>query len=539
MAVLLGRRSPIAGWAKRAMPTAAQFLHENPNEMTLLEMLGSTNLRKSSPEDYRVLRDIVNTFERYSGVGNDIQLTLAEHSANELIMGEKKREYEKGIMDPSKFAPGHHIFQVLHTVKKSPLFQMLRKMPKGAALKTHDTSMCSSRAVIEMTYRENLWVCTTHKGCRVEEFRFAAEKPKDMRHKDGEWQPMEKLRELRGEENLRKYLRVRLSMYPLSSFRTNAHAWDHMMGIFTLLDGLLQYAPLWGDYYYRALEEFYADGVQYLEVRTVVPQLYCLDGSRLPQRETVQIYLDTLERFKKEHPGFIDSKLIYAPLRHVQPEVVGQYVKQCTELNKEFPDFVVGFDLVGQEDKGHPLSKFAEELLKLPEHIDFYFHAGQTNWYGSHVDQNLLDAIVLGTKRISHGYTITKHPLLMRLAKYLNIALEVCPVSNQVLQLGSDYRNHPAATLIAANVPMVISSGNPAFWRAAPLSHDFYMAFLGIAPMNADLKFLKRTAKNSIRYSSLSDEAKAEAMEKWKKEWDEWVEKIVDPKENVSEEENK
>ncbi|XP_070069602.1 adenosine deaminase 2 isoform X2 [Drosophila takahashii] len=333
MAVLLGRRSPIAGWAKRAMPTAAQFLHENPNEMTLLEMLGSTNLRKSSPEDYRVLRDIVNTFERYSGVGNDIQLTLAEHSANELIMGEKKREYEKGIMDPSKFAPGHHIFQVLHTVKKSPLFQMLRKMPKGAALKTHDTSMCSSRAVIEMTYRENLWVCTTHKGCRVEEFRFAAEKPKDMRHKDGEWQPMEKLRELRGEENLRKYLRVRLSMYPLSSFRTNAHAWDHMMGIFTLLDGLLQYAPLWGDYYYRALEEFYADGVQYLEVRTVVPQLYCLDGSRLPQRETVQIYLDTLERFKKEHPGFIDSKLIYAPLRHVQPEVVGQYVKQCTELN--------------------------------------------------------------------------------------------------------------------------------------------------------------------------------------------------------------
>lgn len=105
----------------------------------------------------------------------------------------------------------------------------------------------------------------------------------------------------------------------------------------------------------------------------------------------------------------------------------------------------------------------------------------------------------------------------MRLAKYLNIALEVCPVSNQVLQLGSDYRSHPAATLIAENVPMVIASGSPGFWRAAPLSHDFYMAFLGIAPMNADLKFLKRTAKNSIKYSSLKDEAKAEAMEKVEK----------------------
>ncbi|XP_017039308.1 adenosine deaminase 2 [Drosophila ficusphila] len=531
MAVLLGRR-----WRLAATPMAAHFLHHHPDVMTLLEFLGpSMNLRRSTPEDYRILREIVNSFERYSGVGNDIQLTLAERAANELIMHEKKQEYEKGILDPTKFAPGHHIFQVLDTVKESPLFQLLTKMPKGAALKVHDTSMCSSKAVIEMTYRENLWACTTHEGCHVVEFRFAKERPKDIQHEGGEWQPMEKLRELRGEDNLRKYLRVRLSMYPLASFATSAHAWRHMMGIFDLVDGLLRYAPLWGDYFYNGLKEFYADGVQYLEVRSVVPELYCLDGSRLPKRETVQIYKDTLRRFKQENPGFIDSKLIYAPIRHVQPEAVGQYVKECTELNKEFPGFVIGFDLVGQEDKGHPLSKFAEELLKLPDNINFYFHAGQTNWYGSHVDQNLLDAIVLGTKRISHGYTITKHPVLMRLAKYLNIALEVCPVSNQVLQLGSDYRSHPAATLIAENVPMVICSGNPAFWRAAPLSHDIYMAFLGIAPMNADLKFLKRTAKNSIRYSALKDEGKAKAMEKWKVAWDKWIENIVEPKENEEE----
>jgi len=61
------------------------------------------------------------------------------------------------------------------------------------------------------------------------------------------------------------------------------------------------------------------------------------------------------------------------------------------------------------------------------------------------------------------------------------------------------------------------------------------MAFLGIAPMTADLKFLKRTAKNSIRYSSLKDEGKAEAMEKWKKEWDKWVAKIVAEKEQALE----
>lgn len=292
-----------------------RLLHHQIAELTLAEMLGPPNLRRVSPEDYRVLREIYNSFERYTGLGNDIQLTQKERLASALIMREKGRKYQKGIMDPTKFTPGYHIFQVLPFIKKSPLFHMLQKMPKGAALKVHDTSMCSSKALIELTYRENLWVCTKHNGCHVSEFRFSKEKPKGRKgnRRGGEWMPMEKLRELRGDENLRKYLRVRFSMYPLGSFTTNAEAWHHLMGIFGLLDGLLQYAPVWADYFYNALEEFYADGVQYLEVRSVIPQLYCLDGSLLPKRDTVQIYKDTLERFKREHPGFIDCKLIYAP----------------------------------------------------------------------------------------------------------------------------------------------------------------------------------------------------------------------------------
>lgn len=142
---------------------------------------------------------------------------------------------------------------------------------------------------------------------------------------------------------------------------------------------------------------------------------------------------------------------------------------------------LMGFDLVGQEELGHPLSMFVKELLKMPSHIQFYFHAGQTNWYGSPLDENLIDALLLGTRRIGHAYAITKHPLVMELAKKFGVAIEVCPVCNQVLQLGADYRNHPAASLIANNIPIVLSSGNPSFWRTKPLSHDFYMAFLGIA----------------------------------------------------------
>lgn len=159
---------------------------------------------------------------------------------------------------------------------------------------------------------------------------------------------------------------------------------------------------------------------------------------------------------------------------------------------------MVGFDLIGQEDVGDPLLNFAGELQRLPAHIGLYLHAGQTNWYGTHVDENLIDAVLLGTKRIGHAYAITKHPLVMQLVKKLDIAIEVCPVCSQVLQLGADYRNHPAACLIANDIPFVISSGNPSFWRTSPLSHDFYMAFLGIA---VSLSSLKNLASPKLAFS--------------------------------------
>lgn len=113
------------------------------------------------------------------------------------------------------------------------------------------------------------------------------------------------------------------------------------------------------------------------------------------------------------------------------------------------------------------------------------------------------------------------------MVKRNDIAIEVNPISNQVLQLVDDIRNHPAAVLFAQNVPVVISSDDPSFWEATPLSHDFYMAFLGIASRRSDLRTLKKFATNSIQYSSLTDSEKVEAFASWQRKWDEFIEDLI------------
>ncbi|XP_030572689.1 adenosine deaminase 2 [Drosophila novamexicana] len=487
----------------------------------------SRSLRDITPEAYSTLRSVMIQMERASSLGNSMQLTDEESAANKVLMAAKSKELEKGFLNPSKFTPGQHIFQVLKKVERSPLFGLLKTMPKGGILHAHDTALCSTEFLIGLTYRENLWICTADEGCRAIAFRFSESKPTMKAMEECNWEPMADFRERRGEENVKKYLQSRFSMYPFSSFLSNNQAWNQFMSIFILLDGLLLYAPVWAEYYYNALTEMYADGVQYLELRSLLPDLYCLDGAPLKMADTVSIYKSETERFMANNPDFIGARLIYAPLRGVEPKVVDEYVQKCIALKKEFPTFLTGFDLVGQEELGRPLIDFVEPLLKMPEDINFYFHCGETNWFGTSIDENLIDAILLGTKRIGHGYAIVKHPLAIEMVKKLDIAIEVCPVSNQVLQLGQDYRNHPAAMLIANDVPIVIASDDPSFWRATPLTHDFYFAFLGIAPFSADLKLLKHLAVSSIRYSGLTDKEKSTGMEKWQKQWNKWIENLT------------
>lgn len=133
-------------------------------------------------------------------------------------------------------------------------------------------------------------------------------------------------------------------------------------------------------------------------------------------------------------------------------------MQRFVDLQKKYPNFVVGFDLVGQEDLGKTLNSYVGKLKEISQNGRFFFHAGETNFFNTDADVNLIDAILMNTKRIGHGYSLYKHPVLWAAFKEKDIAIEISPISNQVLHLVQDLRNHPAAFYISENVPIVVSN---------------------------------------------------------------------------------
>jgi adenosine deaminase CECR1 len=133
---------------------------------------------------------------------------------------------------------------------------------------------------------------------------------------------------------------------------------------------------------------------------------------------------------------------------------------------------LAGFDLVGEEGKGWPLKQFIPELLRFREDckavnldIPFLFHCGETLDIGSDTDSNVVDALLLNSKRIGHGFALSHHPYIMEHMKANNVCLEVCPISNEILGLTPRINGHSIYTLLANNVHCTISSDNGTIFR--------------------------------------------------------------------------
>lgn len=320
-----------------------------------------------------------------------------------------------------------------------------------------------------------------------------------------------------------KWLLDQLMITNTPEINSKSKKWTKLSGIFTTLYDMLTYRPAFEKYLKQTLQELVDDNIIYVELRGTFMELYELDGVKYDAMKSLQIMSDVISTFTTTHnETFIGARYIFAPYRKLTDEDFQDSLKLLREAHRKFPHLIAGFDLVGHEDAGGTLRQRVELLQRVHKDIKFYFHAGETNWHGTESDQNLLDAILLGSSRIGHGLSLAKHPELMRLVRDRKIAVEVAPVSNQVLGYVNDLRAHPAVLYARFGIPLVICNDDPTAFGNTGLTYDFYEAYMALTQVDEGPEFLKAAALNSIGHSSMNQFQKRKAYEMFEERWKIW-----------------
>ncbi|KAI8952556.1 hypothetical protein F4801DRAFT_540441 [Xylaria longipes] len=334
--------------------------------------------------------------------------------------------------------------------------------------------------------------------------------------------------------------------------------WRKFQACFDPAGSAMTYEPVIRKTYQSVFNAWVDDGITWVELRSggssakLVPE-----GKDTPNPDLdfwIHVLLDELHKFQETKKGkeLWGVRIIWADWRGSDRSRLLSNMEKAIERKKHFPDLFSGYDVVAQEDLGRTLLDLAPELLWFQNRTQalnmtypFFFHAGETLGDGNSTDDNLFDALLFDSRRIGHGFSLYKHPLLLDKYVEKNIMVEVCPISNEVLRLSTDILHHPIPAMIAHGVATAISNDDPAILGedAAGLSYDFYQIIQGFD--NIGLGGLGALAQNSVRWSNFIDQnpeewirdiqlgvngtgIKAERLRLWQGKWEAYCQWIVE-----------
>lgn len=435
---------------------------------------------------------------------------------NQLVIDEVQK-YRSG----TQFPPARPFSEVKTLIESSSVFKLIQDMPKGGLLRVHLSAAGSVDWIIASALMAPncyvKWPITSHDWGGLRSFS----RPEEA-YISGHIRVSEAMvRHERAGGCFVTELRNRLSLS--SSNHGPERVWAAFGIIFDRLDGFIRYQPMFASYLYDAFRSLWNDGVYHVELCDSLAALYTVDGTpALKEKAVVNELLNARSMMRAEHPEF-DCRLIVIDPRWA--ENVEANLERAFNLQQLFPDFVIGYDLIGKEElhaggaalaKAFALAKrlqASKDASNSEDRLAYYLHNGESAWADN---DNLIDAALLQSRRIGHGFNLYRYPVLYPLLIANNRALEVCPISNQLLQLTFDLRSHPASGYLNAGVQCVLASDDPAIFGNGGLSYDFWEALMA---WNLDLAALKKLARNSITHSGLQFVQKTRLMNFWEAQW--------------------
>ncbi len=195
---------------------------------------------------------------------------------------------------------------------------------------------------------------------------------------------------------------------------------------------------------------------------------------------------------------------------------------------------VVGVNFVAPEDDPIAIENYMTHMAmfrflksRFPQ-VPVSLHAGELSEStqkvaGDHIYQAIS---IAHAQRIGHGFDILHQDnwsKTMDLMKSKGIAVEINLETNRVI-LESDSSTHPLKAYLAADIPVCISSDDPAILRS-DLTNQYVMAVQYVP--NLSYSMIKDLVHNSVKYSFLENSRKEELLTELKEAFDKFELQIM------------
>ncbi|PQE10715.1 hypothetical protein CJF32_00009812 [Rutstroemia sp. NJR-2017a WRK4] len=523
--------------------------------------------KEYSPDEYTKALEHIQLAERERAFDATVETsaTEVERRAAEILSRirnhDREQVYGKALdtngQPTGKRTQGEHFLGNLDLIDQTDLMNITKRMPKGAHLHIHFNSCLPAKFLIQQArnidamYIRSTLPLTSTKNLAASRISFMVMTEQEAapladlwtnNYPSNGWMPYMEFqqkfkvedgdRSLHGTAGAETWLEQKILFSEEETYAVSQTSRGTQM-----MKGLFAYESAFRNYTRACIEDFVKDNIQYAEIRPNFMSTNSLktnDGKGSIRNEGImeiinQELRNTMLEIEGQKGYFGGMKVIYCTPRIFKKE---QIEVALDDYYVAFVDDEKGFDLVGEEEMGNELRHFVPEFLAFQRkckeqklEIPFLFHCGETLQVGDKTDGNLFDAILLNAKRIGHGYAVARHPLLMQIFKEKNIAIESCPISNEVLGLTPTIAAHNLPILLANDVPCTINSDNATFYRSS-LSHDFYQTMIGSESMS--LYGWKQLAIWSLEHSCMDDKERENVIAEWTRRWEDFCQWIVE-----------
>ncbi|KAF5859973.1 cat eye syndrome chromosome region, candidate 1 [Aspergillus alliaceus] len=463
-------------------------------------------------------------------------------------------------------------------INGTKLWNVVKRMPKGALLHAHLSAMLPYGTILEtLLHTEGMVIAASQDVSTEENRRNASIWFAHVNHTIAGNEPSIHSTDYvpntqvpvavaansfpGGQQGFIDFVKTKVTLSPEQSIRHELgvdEVWRTFQAAFGPAGSMISYEPIVRTFYQKLFSRLAADHINWVEIRAGGSSGALVHEGQENVDPDLDIWwnvlLEELHKFQKTPEGadFWGARVIWSDSRGKNRTLLTKSMGIALERKRRHPQLFSGYDVVAQEDLGRPLADMAPELIWFQQQaeesnltIPFFFHAGETLGDGNSTDLNLFDAVLFGTRRIGHGFSLYKHPRLIDEVIENGIMVEVCPISNEVLRLATDILHHPLPAMIAHGIPTAISNDDPAILGqdAAGLSYDFYQTIQGFD--NIGLAGLGALAQNSIRWSNFEDQSevewvrdidfgengdgiKAQRLQQWNTKWESFCQWVVD-----------